>query len=161
NGEFEKLLEGDIVRKKNCTIYPIILENNDMIYYALSGGPGYGDPLERKVESVKQDLNNGIYTNDLVYNIYGVVAEYNEEMGEWVIDKMGTDIRREEIRAERKDKSLTFDDYWEQERWKITEDMLSEPVKRMYSESLRLSTKWRKEFLEFWRLPEDFQLEVK
>ncbi len=161
NGEFEKLLEGDIVRKKNCTIYPIILENNDMIYYALSGGPGYGDPLERKVESVKQDLNNGIYTNDLVYNIYGVVAEYNEEMGEWVIDKMGTDVRREEIRAERKDKSLTFDDYWEQERWKITEDMLSEPVKRMYSESLRLSTKWRKEFLEFWRLPEDFQLEVK
>ncbi|GAH23345.1 unnamed protein product, partial [marine sediment metagenome] len=31
------------------------------------------------------DLNNGIYTNDLVYNIYGVVAEYNEEMGEWII----------------------------------------------------------------------------
>ena len=27
NGEFEKLLKGDIVRKPYCTIYPITLDN--------------------------------------------------------------------------------------------------------------------------------------
>jgi len=90
-----------------------------------------------------------------------VVADYDKEKRDWIIDVDGTKIRREQIKSERREKSLPFDEFWEQERWKITEDMLIEPVKLMYSESLKLSTKWAKKFLEFWRLPEDFQMEVK
>jgi len=30
----------------------------------------------------------------------------------------------------------------------------------MYSESIQLSKKWGKEFLEFWKLPEDYKMEV-
>jgi len=56
---------------------------------------------------------------------------------------------------------MTFEEYWEYERKKITEGKLYEAVSTMYSESLKLSSKWGREFREFWKLPEDFQMEVK
>jgi N-methylhydantoinase B/oxoprolinase/acetone carboxylase alpha subunit len=161
NGDFEKMLKGEIIRMPQCIIYPIALQNYDIFHYSQSGGPGYGDPLERKLESVKQDLDDGIYTQDIVYNVYGVVAEKDEEIGEWIVDEKATDKRQAEIRKERLEKSLPFDKYWEQERKKITEGKLREHVKRMYSESLSLSIKWAEEFRKFWKFPKDFQMEVK
>ena len=132
-----------------------------MIYFAESGGPGYGDPLERKIESIKKDLDDGLYTSDIVNNVYGVVATYDDKSEEWLVDEEATKKRQEDIRNERKDKSMTFEEYWEYERKKITEGKLYEAVSVMYSESLKLSSKWGKEFREFWKLPEDFQMEVK
>ena len=161
NGEFEKYLQGDITRKPYCTIYPVNLENSDIFYYMQSGGPGYGDPLERKIELIKKDLDDEIYTKDIVFNVYGVVAEYDESKGEWIIDETATQTRREELRNERKEKSMTFEEFWKQERSKITDNRLSEHVNAMYSESLELSDKWAKEFREFWKFPEDFKMEVK
>jgi N-methylhydantoinase B/oxoprolinase/acetone carboxylase alpha subunit len=162
NGEFERLLQGDITRKPNCSTFPITLDNYDIVHYALSGGPGYGDPLERKLESVRKDLDDEFYTKDFVYNIYGVIANYDNNKEEWIIDEKATEERRENMKKERLEKSMTFEEYWEYEKKKITEDKLYEAVKRMYSESLKLSTKyWGKEFREFWKLPEDFQMEVK
>ncbi|MFX1273962.1 MAG: hydantoinase B/oxoprolinase family protein [Promethearchaeota archaeon] len=159
NGEFERYLKGNINRIPIGTIYPISLENYDIIHFAESGGPGYGDPLERKVESIKQDLDEGLYTSDIVNNVYGVVANYDENNEEWVIDENATKKRREEIRNERKDKSMSFKEFWEYERKKITEGKLYEAVSVMYSESLRLSSKWGKEFREFWKVPENYEME--
>ena len=161
NGEFERLLEGNISRKPIGTIYPISLENYDIIHFAESGGPGYGDPLERKIESVKQDLDDGFYTADIVKNVYGVVANFDDKSEEWIINNEATKDRREEIRQERKDKSITFDEFWEKEKKRITEGDLYEAVSVMYSESLKLSARWGKMFREFWKFPEDFQIEVK
>ncbi|MFW9876839.1 MAG: hydantoinase B/oxoprolinase family protein [Candidatus Thorarchaeota archaeon] len=161
NGEFERLLKGDITRKPYCSIYPITLENYDLIYYSLSGGPGYGDPLERKLDQIKQDLDAGFYTENIVRNVYGVVAKYNEKTLEWEIDEKATKARKEEMMQERKDKSMSFEEFWEREKNKIIEDNLSEPVKLMYSESLNLSKNWAKQFKEFWKLPENFDVEVK
>ncbi|MFX1336985.1 MAG: hydantoinase B/oxoprolinase family protein [Promethearchaeota archaeon] len=162
NGEFERLLTGEITRKPNCSTFPIALDNYDLVHYALSGGPGYGDPLERKFESIRKDLNDEIYTKDFIYNIYGIVANYDENKEEWTIDEKASEERREAIKKKRLEKSMTFEEFWEYEKKKITEDRLYEAVKRMYSESLKLSKGyWGKEFREFWKLPEDFQLEVK
>ena len=161
NGEFERLLEGNISRKPIGTIYPISLENYDIIHFAESGGPGYGDPLERKIESVKQDLDDGFYTADIVKNVYGVVANFDDKSEEWIINNEATKDRREEIRQERKDKSITFDEFWEKEKKRIIEGDLYEAVSVMYSESLKLSARWGKMFREFWKFPEDFQIEVK
>ena len=161
NGEFERLLEANIDRKPIGTIYPISLENYDIIHFAESGGPGYGDPLERKIESVKQDLDDGFYTADIVKNVYGVVANFDDKNEEWIINNEATQERREEIRQERKDKSINFEEFWEKEKKKITEGELYEAVSVMYSESLKLSTRWGKMFREFWKFPEDFQIEVK
>jgi len=161
NGEFERFLKGDIKRLPIGTIYPISLENYDIIHFAESGGPGYGDPIERKIESIKRDLDDGLYTSEIVNRVYGIVANYDDKGEEWLIDEEATKKRREDIRNERKDRSMTFEEYWEYERKKITEGKLYEAVTAMYSESLKLSSKWGKEFREFWKLSENFQMEVK
>ncbi|MGQ4872603.1 MAG: hydantoinase B/oxoprolinase family protein [Promethearchaeia archaeon] len=157
DGEFERLLKAEITRMHQNLIYPIMLKNYDMIYFALSGGPGYGDPLERKLANVKKDLDDEIYTKDIVYNVYGVVANYDDEKMEWIIDEAETEKRREEIKLERKENSMTFEEFWEYERKKLIENNLHEAVRRMYRESLELSEKWAEEFLEFWKLPKDFK----
>lgn len=156
NGDFEKLVEGDITRKPNALIYPITLQNFDLIYFPLSGGPGYGDPLERKLEAVEKDLNDGYYSKDIVYNVYGAVADYSEESGEWTVDMEQSQERRTELKKEREQESLPFEEFWEKERTKIIEDKLSEHVKTMYKESINLSESWGKQFQEFWKLDENF-----
>jgi len=161
NGEFEQMLKGDITRKLYSFIFPVKLDNYDIIHFALSGGPGYGDPLERKLESVKKDLDDEIYTKDIVYNVYGVVANFDNNKKEWIIDKIATQKRREEIKKERREKSMTFEEFWEYERKKITENKLYESVASMYSESIELSKRWGKEFKEFWEFPDTFKIEVK
>ena len=57
-------------------------------------------------------------------------------------------------------KSMSFEEFRAYERDKIVNGKLNEPVSRMYSESLKLSETWSKEFKEFWDLPEDFEMEV-
>ena len=160
NGEFERFLEGDIERKPIGTIYPISLKNYDIIHFSESGGPGYGDPLERKIDSIKRDLDEGLYTAEIVNKVFGVIVNFDDTNKEWTVDIEATIKRRDEIRNDRKEKSLTFEEFWEYERKKIIEGALSETVKVMYSESLKLSKKWGKEFREFWKFSEDFQMEV-
>jgi len=160
NGEFERLLKGDIIRKPYAQMYPIALKNYDMFHWCMSGGPGYGDPLERDVDSVIQDLNDGICTQEKVLHIYGVVATYEDESQEWKCNENLTQELQRKLRNERKEKSLTFEEFKERERKKLIENQLSKPVKIMYKESLELSDKWAKEFREFWNLPENFKLEV-
>jgi N-methylhydantoinase B/acetone carboxylase alpha subunit len=159
NGEFEKMLKAEITRKPYCSIYPITLENYDIVHFGLSGAPGYGDPLERRLSSVEKDLNDGIYTDDIVEEVYGVIAKYNENVRRWEIQEEETQRRREQIRSERKEKSMTFEEFWDYERKKITENKLSKTVKTMYKESLKLSEKWAKEFREFWKFDDEFNME--
>jgi len=160
NGEFERLLKGDIIRKPYAQMYPIALKNYDMFHWCMSGGPGYGDPLERDVNSVIQDLNDGICTEEKVLHVYGVVATYDDESQEWSLNERLTQEQQKKLEIERKEKSMTFEEFKERERKKLTENQLSKPVKIMYKESLELSDKWAKEFREFWNLPENFKLEV-
>jgi N-methylhydantoinase B/acetone carboxylase alpha subunit len=158
NGLFEKLLKADIVRKPYCSIFPISLENYDFIHYSMSGGPGYGDPLERIPERVKKDLDDEFYSNEYAYNIYGVVANLDVQKQEWSIDELGTKKRREAMKNQRKETSISFEEFWKKEREKITENKLSDPIRRMYSESIALSKNWGKEFRKFWKFLEDFQI---
>lgn len=156
--EFEEMIDGDITRKEEAAIYPISLENNDLVHWTLGGGPGYGDPLKRKLDMVKEDLEKGIFTEDIVYQVYGVAAEQQDS--EWVIDEEKTEERRKEIREERKEESVPFEEFWEKEREKVMEKDLEKPVKRMYAESIELSEDWGERFTEFWDLPEEFEFEV-
>ena len=48
----------------------------------------------------------------------------------------------------------------QREKQRIVEGNLIEPVKRMYNESIQLSQRWGKEFLDFWNLPEDFRFNL-
>ncbi len=159
DGEFEKYLEGEIIRKSYCSIYPVTFENWDLFYHTQSGGPGYGDPLERKFELLKKDLEEQIYTKDVVECVYGVIADHDEEAGEWRIDEEKSRERRTRMKKERLEKSMPFEEFWERERNKIMENKLSKHVKTMYRESMELSEKWAQEFREFWKLPDNFKIE--
>ena len=61
--------------------------------------------------------------------------------------------QRDQLRKEREDKSMTFEEFYQREKKRIVDGNLIEPVKRMYNESIQLSKRWGKEFLEFWNLP--------
>jgi hypothetical protein len=130
------------------------------VHWRESGAPGYGDPLEREVDLVRQDLKDYIFTEDVVYNVYGVVARYDEAKREWLVDKEQTEKRRDQLRKERESRSITFDEFYQREQQRIVEGNLIEPVKRMYNESIQLSQRWGKEFLNFWNLPEDFRFNL-
>ena len=49
------------------------LQRGDLVEMISSTGAGYGDPLEREVELVARDINNGYITQDHAREVYGVV----------------------------------------------------------------------------------------
>ena len=106
---------------------------------------------------MRQDLKNYIFTGDVVFKVYGVVARYDEANREWSVDYERTRKRREQLRKEREARSMTFEEFYRRQKQRIEEGNLIEPVKRMYNESIQLSQRWGKEFLNFWDLPEDFR----
>lgn len=160
NGEFERFIKGKITRTPEGIMLPIGLKNYDLVHWRESGAPGYGDPLERELHLVKKDLKDGIFTKDIVHNVYGAVAVYDEEKGEWSIDYEKTRRRRSQMLEDRKEKSTSFEEFYQKHRKRILDGRLIDPVKRMYNESIQLSKRWGKEFLEFWSLSEDFRFKV-
>jgi N-methylhydantoinase B len=67
-----------------------------------AGGGGYGDPLEREPERVRDDVADGYVTLDRARKDYGVVLqELNADLGRYEIDPEATARERERIRSER------------------------------------------------------------
>jgi N-methylhydantoinase B len=67
----------------------------DVFGYTFQGGGGFGDPIEREPERVRQDVEDETVSSGAAELIYGVVVEEAE------IDAEATARRRAEIRAER------------------------------------------------------------
>jgi N-methylhydantoinase B len=63
----------------------------------MSSGGGYGDPLERELELVLNDVENGIVSIDEAREIYGVVLARND----LVLDLPATERERARLRQER------------------------------------------------------------
>jgi N-methylhydantoinase B/oxoprolinase/acetone carboxylase alpha subunit len=68
---------------------------------------GYGDPLEREPEQVREDLLDDFTTVELAREAYGVVFADERTLE---LDAAATDALRDEIRAKRDGRSLT--DYY-------------------------------------------------
>lgn len=73
------------------------VENGDCFYLAWLGGGGFGDPLERDPQLVRQDIVDEIVSRQYAQRVYGVVA--TGERAE--IDQAATARARDEIRRER------------------------------------------------------------
>jgi len=69
----------------------------DAFGYTFQGGGGFGDPIERAPEKVRQDVEDGIVSEGAAENVYGVCVR------DLAVDESGTDDRRREIRASRLD----------------------------------------------------------
>jgi hypothetical protein len=67
-----------------------------------AGGGGYGDPLLRDAEAVKEDVADGYVTPEGARRDYGVVVrEVDAELAEWDVDKDATEEERRTIRGNR------------------------------------------------------------
>ena len=62
-----------------------------------SGGGGFGDPLERDAEKVCQHVRDGIISEEVARDVYGLVFDGKL----YLVDQEATSVRREKIRGER------------------------------------------------------------
>ena len=76
---------------------PVTMLRGDVYCHTLSGGGGFGDPLDRDVSLVLRDLRQGRVTGSGALRDYGVVALLQDDA--WVIDANATERTRATRRA--------------------------------------------------------------
>jgi N-methylhydantoinase B len=75
---------------------PVILKRGDIFCHISASGAGHGNPLERTLEEVLQDVQLGLYTLDYARHVYGVVIEGSR------VDVNATQAARTRLRARHK-----------------------------------------------------------
>ena len=159
-----RLVEGESQFDQNTLTLPKAMKEGDLYVCFMKGGDGLGDPLERRPESVEEDLNGDFLLPRLAASVYAVEASQDED-GNWRVDAEATERRREQARETRGERARPVREWMEEQRERIAAhaDGAGEfihPIQRMYAESMRLSERWAKEFRTFWRLEDDFEFPV-
>ena len=126
----------------------------DLFTHFYTGGGGYGDPLNRDPKLAVDDLKNGHTTLRTVTGVNGIVLDPDS----YEVDIEETETLRKKKRQERLKRAITVENYKKQEREKIIKGHLHKNIKDMYKSSFKLSNIFRKEFIEYWNLPEDFTI---
>ncbi|MDP1520669.1 hydantoinase B/oxoprolinase family protein [Porticoccus litoralis] len=157
--EFEKHLEpGAIVKRdKQCITTEEMYDNGDLYLNYLRGGPGLGDPLDREIEAIEDDLNQNFILEEFAIKIYGAVFTKDEE-GVYTVDADKTKARQAEIRKERIARGQPVREWMKGERQNIIDKKASLSVQQMFASSFYLSPTFLAEFKEFWDLPESWEL---
>lgn len=128
----------------------------DLILNYLRGGPGFGDPLERKLENVENDVNEKLVLPRYAEKVFGCVLISSD--GEYKVDHEKSILKRKKIREDRLNRSNPVQKWMEVEKKKIIDEKAIEPVRNMYAQSFALSKKFTDEFKEFWNLPNDWMI---
>jgi acetone carboxylase gamma subunit len=105
------------------------------------GTGGLGDPLLRPVEQVQADVEERHLLPRFAESVYGVDD-------------------RDAYRRRRLERARPTSEWWSEQRSRVLEQRLIDPVKVMLAESMRLSPGWAAEYRGFWDLPEDFEFEA-
>jgi len=76
--------------------------SGDVFTRPAAGGGGFGDPLERDVSAVREDVADGYVTVDRARKDYGVVVnEVDVDLAQYEVDEEATTHERERLREER------------------------------------------------------------
>ena len=75
------------------------LKRGDVFRHEMSGGGGYGDPLERDPEGVLRDVIEEKVTREHAEREYGVVFVKSEGVDAWTLDLSATERLREQMRS--------------------------------------------------------------
>ncbi|MBV9818986.1 MAG: hydantoinase B/oxoprolinase family protein [Solirubrobacterales bacterium] len=74
----------------------LVIRPGEIVNVRLQNGGGYGDPILRDPDAVREDLRTGAVSDDVARRIYGVVVS------DGTVDADGTERRRDEIRSARR-----------------------------------------------------------
>jgi N-methylhydantoinase B/acetone carboxylase alpha subunit len=151
-GTFEENIEGDVTRTHRGNYFPKEFDNHDLMHFQMGGGPGWGDPLERPLKKVIEDVEDEVYSPETVEKVYGVVGEYDEKNRDFEIDEEATEEAREEIRERRKEETVEYDEFFEEERERVNDGDVADVVAEMYRDVFDISEEFEKEFHNFWEM---------
>ena len=149
-------MQGDVTRVNEGLMFPQVFGNGDLFLSLFSGGPGYGDPLERDPAAITGDVERHVYLPETARRAFGVVVDANGQGP--VVDEAATLAERDRARQRRAARAVTYDEFYQRERARLLEGALIAPVKQMYRESMALSDHWAQDFRSFWDLPDTFNL---
>lgn len=159
SGDLLTMVEGKLEHIKPTSLSKQNLQDGDLIeadYHAGSGG--YGDPIERSPELVREDFNNKAIKLETARKIYCVEAYFDDDRQEWLIDEEKTKELRDARMKERLNQAIPVREWWQSERKRVADKALHPYLLEMYASSSasHRGPKWFKEFKQFWALPEDF-----
>lgn len=160
SGHFESNIEGDVVRRDRGLNTAEEFDEYDLYLNNINGGPGYGEPLERRPEEVAEDVNGDYLLPRYAEKVYGVVLETettDDGTDRYVVDEEATTECRAEIRKERKEKAQPVDDWLDEQRERIEADDAIDVVKKTYKSSMEMSDAFADHFRSFWDLPDDWE----
>ncbi len=132
---------GEHMLKQDPFTMMLAVKTGDLYLSSGKGGGGLGDPLNRPDAAIDRDVKDG-------------------HMLEHWADKAYARADRDAVRTQRLERARPAAEWWAQQRERILAQELIEPVKVMFSESMRLEPRWAAEFRGFWDLPEDFDFDV-
>jgi len=76
---------------------PALYHGGDTVYVPVSGGAGYGDPLQRNPDAVARDVGTGRTSAEAARDIYAVEIDGHTGLA----DAAATEARRAEVRRKR------------------------------------------------------------
>ena len=160
DGGYEKHLSrgAKVKRDQQCMTTEDCYDEYDLYLNYLRGGPGFGDPIDREIAAIENDLNGQCLLPEYAEKVYGAICSQDEK-GVWHIDVQATEQRRAEIRRERLDRSKPVREWMKEERERILRKDASVQVQHMYATSFGLSHKFLDSFRHFWTLPPEWTLD--
>lgn len=144
-----------LIRKSQANVTE--LKDGDILAVTYGGGAGYGDPIERDPEKVKEDIVKNIISIKIAENVYGVKLKKLED-GRLEIDEEKTEKLREEIKKKRGERAIPVKEWWKKERERVLNMEMPPEVKEMLKECMDISEKFKKEYKVFWGLPDNHSL---
>ena len=116
------------------------------------GGGGFGDPIERDPQRVKEDLDNQLISRHVAEKVYAVALNPAGDQ----VDEGKTSALREAVRAARKKRGKPVKDYLAKERERILSGELPVMAISCLNECLANSGKFQQQFRQFWDLDDTF-----
>jgi len=127
--------------------------DGDIFATATAAQGGWGDPLERELGRVEEDVLYGWVTPGVARAVYGVIIG---EDGKARLAE--SDELRKQMRNVRKEKSLDAREWWKQERERVLRQDFSDDVYNMYADIVKYD-KFRIQFMGMWQLSDAYQFE--
>jgi N-methylhydantoinase B len=94
-------IRADGTREPLEPIASVLLAAGELLGHELSGGGGYGDPLDREPALVRDDVLAQFVSLERARDVYGVVFAGSALDDSLAVDETGTRRRRDELRAGR------------------------------------------------------------